>query len=64
MNLGHILTDLKLEDNYGSLPTWEIGNKQVRHIFLSTHSNDLFEPTRCKINSMLENHRGLGLEFS
>ena len=42
-DLGHILTDPKPE--YGShlLPTWEIGNKQVRHAILSIISNELFD---------------------
>ena len=39
MNLGHILTNLKLEDN---LPTWEIGNRQVRRVILSTLSKDVY----------------------
>ena len=43
VNLGHILTDPKPE--YGShlLPTWETGNKQVRHAIPSTLSNELFD---------------------
>ena len=42
VNLGHILTDPKPEDSSHMLPTWEIGNKQVRHAILSTISNELF----------------------
>ena len=42
MNLGHILTDPKPEDGFDLLPTWEIGNKHVRHAILSTFSNELF----------------------
>ena len=43
MNLGHILTDRIPKDSSHLLPTWEIGNKQVRHAILSTLSNELFE---------------------
>ena len=43
MNLGHILTDPKPKDNFENMPTWEIGNKQVRHEILSTISNELFD---------------------
>ena len=39
MNLGHILTNLKLEEN---LPTWEIGNRQVRRVILTTLSKDVY----------------------
>ena len=42
VNLGYILTDPKPEDNSDLLPTWEMGNKQVRHVILSTISNELF----------------------
>ena len=38
VDLGHILIDPKPEDGSKSLPTWEIGNKQVRHDILSTIS--------------------------
>ena len=38
VNLGHIFTDPKPKDGSESLPTWEIGNKQVRHDILSTIS--------------------------
>ena len=40
MNLGHILTDSKLEDGFDLLPTWETRNKQVRHTILSTLTNE------------------------
>ncbi|KAJ9680257.1 hypothetical protein PVL29_019539 [Vitis rotundifolia] len=43
VNLGHILTDPKPEDDSHLLPTWEIGNKQVRHVILSTLSKKLFD---------------------
>ena len=43
VNLGHILTDPKPEDGSHLLPTWETGNKQVRHVILSTLSNELFD---------------------
>ena len=43
VNLGHILTDSKLEDGFDLLPTWETRNKQVRHAILSTLSNELFD---------------------
>ena len=43
VNLGHILTDPKLEDSSDLFPTWEMGNKQVRHVILSTISNELFD---------------------
>ena len=39
MNLGHILTNLKLEDNF---LIWEIGNRQVRRVILSTLSKDVY----------------------
>ena len=42
VNLRHILTDSKPEDVSHLLPTWETGNKQVRHAILSTLSNELF----------------------
>ena len=42
MNLGHILTDPKLEDGFESLSTWETSNKQVRHVILSTLYNEIF----------------------
>ena len=42
-DLGHILTDPKPEDGSHLLPTWETGNKQVRHAILSTLSNELFD---------------------
>ena len=42
MNLGHILTNPKLEDGSHLLPTCETGNKQVRHAILSILSNELF----------------------
>ena len=42
MNLGHILTDPKPKDGSHLLPTWETGNKLVRHAILSTISNELF----------------------
>ena len=42
VNLGHILTDPKPEDGFESLSTWETSNKQVRHVILSTLSNELF----------------------
>ena len=42
VNLGHILTYLKPENGSHLLPTWETGNKQVRHAILSTLSNELF----------------------
>ncbi|RVX00115.1 hypothetical protein CK203_026568 [Vitis vinifera] len=35
VNLGHILTDPKPEDGSHLLPTWETGNKQVRHAILT-----------------------------
>ena len=40
--LGHILTESKLEDGSHLLPTRKIGNKQVRHSIMSTLSNELF----------------------
>ena len=43
VNLGHILTDPKPEDGSHLLPTWEIGNKQVKHVILSSISNELFD---------------------
>ena len=43
MNLGHILTNPKPEDGSHLLPTWEAGNKQVRHAILNTFSNELFD---------------------
>ena len=43
VNLGHILTDPKPEDGSHLLPTWETGNKQVRHAILNTISNELFD---------------------
>ena len=43
VNLGHILTDPKSKDGSESLPTWEIGDKQVRHAIPSTLSNELFD---------------------
>ena len=43
VNLGHILTDPKPEDGSHLLPTWETGNKQVRHAIMSTISNELFD---------------------
>ena len=43
MNLRHILIDPKLEDGSHLLPTWETGNKQIRHAILSTLSNELFD---------------------
>ena len=43
MNLEHILTISKLEDSSHLLPTWETGNKQVRHAILNTFSNELFD---------------------
>ena len=43
MNLGHILTNPKPEDGSHLLPTWEAGNKQVRHAILKTFSNELFD---------------------
>ena len=42
VNLGHILTNPKLEDGSHLLPTCETGNKQVRHAILSILSNELF----------------------
>ena len=42
VNLGNILIDPKPEDGSHLLPTWETGNKQVRHAILSTLSNVLF----------------------
>ena len=42
VNLGYILTDPKPEDGSHLLPTWETENKQVRHVILSTFSNELF----------------------
>ena len=42
MNLRHILIDLKPKDGSHLLPTWETGNKQVRHVILSTLSNEIF----------------------
>ena len=42
MNLGHILTDRIPKDSSHLLPTWETGNKQVRHAILSTLSNEIF----------------------
>ena len=42
VNLGHILTDLKPKNGSHLLPTWETGNKQVRHVIMSTLSNELF----------------------
>ena len=43
VNLGHIFTNPKSEDGSHLLPTWETGNKQVRHVILSTLSNELFD---------------------
>ena len=43
VNLGYILTDPKLEDGSHLLPTWETGNKQVRHAILSNLSNEHFD---------------------
>ena len=43
VNLGHILIDPKPEDSSDLFPTWEMGNKQVRHVILSTISNELFD---------------------
>ena len=43
VNLRHILIDPKPEDGFHLLPTWETGNKQVRHAILSTLSNELFD---------------------
>ena len=42
MNLRHILIDLKPKDGSHLLPTWETGNRQVRHAILSTLSNEIF----------------------
>ena len=42
VNLGRILIDSKPEDGSHLLPTWETGNKQVRHAILSTISNEFF----------------------
>ena len=43
VNMRHILTDPKPEDSSHLLPIWETGNKQVRHVILSTFSNELFD---------------------
>ena len=43
VNFRHILIDTKLENDYEFLPIYEIGNKQVRHVILSSLTNDLFD---------------------
>ena len=37
------MIDPKPEDGSHLLPTWETENKQVRHVILSTFSNELFD---------------------
>ena len=36
------MIDPKPEDSFHLLPTWEIGNKKIRHAILSILSNELF----------------------
>lgn len=43
VNLGHIFANPKPKDGSHMLPTWETGNKQVRHTILNTISNELFD---------------------
>ena len=51
VNLGHILTNPKPKNDYEDLSKWENGNKQVRHVILSTLTNELFDVyCQCKVS--------------
>ena len=43
VNLRHILTDPKPKSDSENLSKWENGNKQVKHVILSTLTNELFD---------------------
>ena len=43
VNLGHILIDPKPKSDFEDLSKWENGNKHVRHVILSTPTNELFD---------------------
>ena len=43
LNLGHILKYLRLKSDYENFSKWENGNKQVKHVILSTLRNELFD---------------------
>ena len=43
VNLGHILTYPKPKSDSEDLSKWENGNKQGKHVILSTLTNELFD---------------------
>ena len=43
VNLGHILSDPKPKSDSKDLSKWKNENKQVRHVILSTLTNELFD---------------------